>query len=75
MEGQDLSASCQQRSCVLPPAFLVAGGDGTSQWLSAAVVAAAKAVVYGVSLYRTVLIRTRRGAATFPIDQAGRRSS
>jgi hypothetical protein len=42
-------------------AFLVAGGDGTGQWLSAAVVAAAMAVVYGLSLYRTVLARARLG--------------
>lgn len=50
--------------------FLVAGGDGTSQWLSAAIVAAAMAVVYGVSLYRTVLPRARTGVATLPLDQA-----
>jgi hypothetical protein len=56
-------------------AFLVAGGDGTGQWLSAAIVAAAMAVAYGVSLYRTLLIRTQLGAATLPIDQAGRSSS
>ena len=53
-------------------AFLVAGGDGTGQWLSAAIVASAMAIAYGVSLYRTVLIRARLGAATFPLDQAGR---
>ena len=40
-------------------ALLVAGGDGTGQWLSAAAVAAAMAVVYGVSLYRTMLTRAR----------------
>ena len=51
--------------------LLVAGGDGTGQWLSAAIVAAAMAVVYGVSLYRTVLIRVRLGAATVPLDLAG----
>jgi hypothetical protein len=56
-------------------AFLVAGGDGTGQWLSAAIVAAAMAVAYGVSLYRTLLTRTQLGAATLPIDQAGRSSS
>jgi MYXO-CTERM domain-containing protein len=56
-------------------AFLVAGGDGTGQWLSAAIVASAMAVVYGVSLYRTVLTRARLGAATFPLDQAARPSS
>ena len=56
-------------------AFLVAGGDGTGQWLSAAIVASAMAVVYGVSLYRTVLNRARLGAATFPLDQAARPSS
>jgi hypothetical protein len=51
--------------------FLVAGGDdGTGQWLSAAIVAAAMAAVYGVSLYRTVLTRARAGAATFPPDLA-----
>ena len=50
-------------------AFLV-GGDGTGQWLSAAIVAAAMAAVYGVSLYRTVLTRARAGAATFPPDLA-----
>jgi hypothetical protein len=53
--------------------FLVADGDGTGQWLSAAIVAAAMAVVYGVSLYRTVLARGR--VATFRLDQAGRPSS
>ena len=55
--------------------FLVAGGDGTGQWLSAAIVAAGMAVVYGVSLYRTVLTPAQLGAATFPIDPAGRSSS
>ena len=50
--------------------FLVADGDGTGQWLSAAIVAAAMAAVYGVSLYRTVLTRARVGAATFPPDLA-----
>jgi hypothetical protein len=50
--------------------FLVADGDGTGQWLSAAIVAAAMAAVYGVSLYRTVLTRARAGAATFPPDLA-----
>jgi len=33
------------------------------------------AVVYGVSLYRTVRTRAQLGAATFPIDRAGRSSS
>jgi hypothetical protein len=56
-------------------AFLVAGGDRTGQWLSAAIVASAMAAVYGVSLYRTVLTRARLGAATVPLDQAGRPSS
>jgi hypothetical protein len=51
-------------------AFLDAGGDGTGQWLSAAIVAAAMAVIYGVSLCRTVLTRARVGAATFPPDLA-----
>ena len=51
-------------------AFLVADGAGTGQWLSAAIVAAAMAAVYGVSLYRTVLTRARVGAATFPPDLA-----
>ena len=50
--------------------FLVAGGDGTGQWLSAAVVASAMAVAYGVSLYRTVLTRGRVGAAELPPDLA-----
>jgi hypothetical protein len=50
-------------------AFLV-GGDGTGQWLSAAIVAATMAAVHGVSLYRTVLTRARAGAATFPPDLA-----
>jgi hypothetical protein len=56
-------------------ALLVADGDGTGQWLSAAVVAAGVAVVYGISLYRTVRTRAQLGAATFPIDRAGRSSS
>ena len=51
-------------------AFLVAGGDGTGQWLSAAIVAAAMAAVYGVSLYRTVLTRARASAAELPPDLA-----
>jgi len=51
-------------------AILVAGGDGTGQWLSAAIVASAMAAAYGVSLYRTVLTRARVGAATFPPDLA-----
>jgi hypothetical protein len=50
--------------------FLVADGDGTGQWLSAAIVAAAMAAVHGVSLYRIVLTRARVGAATFPPDLA-----
>ena len=47
-------------------AFLVAGGDGTGQWLSAAIVASAMAVVYGVSLYRTVLTRARARRGHLP---------
>jgi hypothetical protein len=43
-------------------ALLVAGGDGAGQWLSGAVVALAMAVLYGVSLYRTVLARGARPA-------------
>jgi hypothetical protein len=50
-------------------AFMV-GGDGTGQWLSAAIVAAAMAAVYGVSLYRTVLTQARFGAAELPPDLA-----
>jgi hypothetical protein len=55
-------------------AFMV-GGDGTGQWLSAAIVAAAMAAAYGVSLYRTVLTRARLGAATFPPDLEEHRST
>ena len=51
-------------------AFLVADGDGTGQWLSAAIVAAAMAAAYGVSLYRTVLTRARAGAVELPPDLA-----
>ena len=51
-------------------AFLVADGDGTGQWLSAAIVAAAMAAIYGVSLYRTVLTQARFGAAELPPDLA-----
>jgi hypothetical protein len=54
--------------------FLVADGDGTGRWLSAAIVASAMAAVYGVSLYRTVLTRARVGAATFPPERAARSS-
>jgi hypothetical protein len=54
--------------------FLVGGGDGTGQWFSGAIVASAMAVVYGISLYRTVLTRARLGTATFPLDPAGRSS-
>jgi hypothetical protein len=50
--------------------LLVAGGDGTGQWLSAAIVASAMAVAYGISLYRTVLTRARLGAAELPPDLA-----
>lgn len=38
-------------------AFVVAGGTGNGQWLSGAIVAFAMAVLYGTSLYRTVLAR------------------
>jgi hypothetical protein len=37
--------------------FVVAGGTGNGQWLSGAIVALAMAVLYGTSLYRTVLAR------------------
>jgi hypothetical protein len=47
-------------------ALLVAGGDRAGQWLSGAVVALAMAVLYGVSLYRTVLTRGRAGPAAGP---------
>jgi hypothetical protein len=50
--------------------LLVADAEGTGQWLSAAIVAAAMAVVYGISLYRTVRTRGRVGAAEFPPDLA-----
>jgi hypothetical protein len=56
-------------------ALLVADGDGAGQWLSGAVVALAMAVLYGVSLYRTVLARARLGPATSPVDLARRSSS
>jgi HAAS domain-containing protein len=56
-------------------ALLVAGGDGAGQWLSAAVVALAMAVLYGVSLYRTVLNRARLGSATSKLGLAERSSS
>jgi hypothetical protein len=55
-------------------ALLVAGGDGMGQWLSGAVVAAALAVAYGTSLYRTVLSRARPGPAGSPFDLAERAS-
>jgi hypothetical protein len=38
--------------------------------VAAAIVAAAMAAVYGVSLYRTVLTRALAGATTFPPDLA-----
>jgi hypothetical protein len=38
-------------------AVVVAGGTGNGQWLSGAIVALGMAVVYGTSLYRTVLAR------------------
>ena len=38
--------------------FVIAGGAGNGQWLSGAIVAFAMAVLYGRSLYRTVLART-----------------
>jgi hypothetical protein len=51
-------------------AFLVVGGDGTGQWLSAAIVASAMAVVHGISLVPHCARRARFGAATFPPDLA-----
>jgi hypothetical protein len=56
-------------------ALLVAGGDGAGQWLSGAAVALAMAVLYGVSLYRTVLNRARLGPATSKLGLAERSSS
>ena len=56
-------------------ALLVANGSGAGQWLSAAVVALAMAVFYGVSLYRTVLNRARLGPATSKHGLAERSSS
>jgi hypothetical protein len=47
-------------------------GQLAGQWLSGAIVAAALAIAYGIALYRIVLTRARLGAATFPLDQAGR---
>jgi hypothetical protein len=38
--------------------FVIAGGAGNGQWLRGAIVAFAMAVLYGRSLYRTVLART-----------------
>jgi HAAS domain-containing protein len=52
-------------------ALLIAGGDGMGQWLSGAVVAAALAVAYGSSLYRTVLTRARLGPAASALHLAG----
>ncbi len=43
--------------------LLVAGGDGSGQWLSGAIVALAMAVVYGIALHRTVLTRAQLGPA------------
>jgi hypothetical protein len=40
-------------------AFLAGHDSGAGQWLSAAVVALAMAVGYGISLYRTALNRAR----------------
>ena len=56
-------------------ALLVAGGDGAGQWLSAAVVALAMAVLYGVSLYRTMRTWGQGSAASAALDQVGRPSS
>jgi hypothetical protein len=56
-------------------ALLVGRGSGAGQWLSAAVVALAMAILYGVSLYRTVLSRSRAGAAGLPLDQVGHPSN
>jgi hypothetical protein len=55
--------------------LLAADGSGTGQWLSAAIVASAMAVGYGISLYRTVLTRARLGPGTFPRDLAEPSSS
>jgi hypothetical protein len=55
--------------------LLAADGSGTGQWLSAAIVASAMAVGYGISLYRTVLTRARLGPGTHPRDLAEPSSS
>ena len=56
-------------------ALLVADASGTGQWLSAAIVASAMAVLYGISLYRTALTRARLGPATSKLGLAERSSS
>jgi hypothetical protein len=53
----------------------LAGGEGTGQWLSAAIVAAAMAAGYGTSLYRTVLTRARLDPDTSPPERAARSST
>jgi hypothetical protein len=55
-------------------ALRVAGGDGAGQWLSAAVVAAAMAVGYGVALYRVMFTRGRLGPVISPLGLAERSS-
>jgi len=52
--------------------FMVARGAGNGQWLSGAIVAFAMAVVYGTSLYRTVLARAPLGPSTSPSGLAER---
>ncbi|HKQ00214.1 MAG TPA: hypothetical protein VJ735_07760, partial [Actinomycetes bacterium] len=55
--------------------LLAADGSGTGQWLSAAIVASAMAVGYGISLYRTVLTRAQLNPGTLPRDLAEPSSS
>jgi hypothetical protein len=56
-------------------ALLAGHGSGAGQWLSAAIVALAMAVLYGVSLYRTVLNRARLGPVSSKLGLAERSSS